>query len=63
MTEIQKEEFRAAARERKKGCVKKKELRKSLLSPGTQFFVSNKIKSKICKISSCLKASVLWRSL
>ena len=43
MTEIQKEEYRAEKKERKrKSCEKEKEFRKSLLSSRTHFFVSNK---------------------
>ena len=42
---------------------KKKELRKNLLFSGINFFISNRIKSKIYKTSSCFKAGVCWRSL
>ena len=42
---------------------KKKELRKNLLFSGIHFFISNRIKSKIYKTSSCFKAGVCWRSL
>ena len=63
MTEIQKDEYRAAARERKrKSREKEKELRKISLSSGTHSFVSNRTKSKIYKNSGCFKASVGWRS-
>ena len=63
MTEIQKEEYRAEKKERKrKNCEKEKEFRKSLLSSRTHFFVSNRAKSKMYKTSSCFKASVCWKS-
>lgn len=62
MKEIQKEEYTAAARQRKRNKDQEKKLRKSV-SLATQFFVSNRIKSKIHKTLSCLKVSVRWRSL
>ena len=64
MTEIQREEFRAAARERKrKNHEKKKSSKKAYFLQELIFFVSNRIKNKIYKTSSCFKASVCWRNL
>lgn len=62
MKEIQKEEYTAAARQRKRNKDQEKKLRKSV-SLATQFFVLNRIKRKIHKTLSCLKVSVRWRSL